>query len=90
MDSVFLAPSYDDKTNLLTLREAVNVFFSLLVLAIPAFVELYFNSPIETKILAIGVFVLVLLPVIVSTALFKVPDSKEISAEVLHPFKIDR
>ena len=86
--SVFLAPSYDDKTNLLTLREAVNVFFSLLVLAIPAFIELYFNAPIETKILAIGIFVLILLPVIVSTALIKVPDSKEVSAEILHPFKV--
>ncbi len=86
--SVFLAPSYDDKTNLLTLREAVNVFFSLLVLAIPAFVELYFNSPIETKILAIGIFVLVLLPVIYSTALFRVPDSHEVSVEVLNPFKV--
>ena len=86
--SVYLAPSYDDKTNLLTLREAVNVFFSLLVLAIPAFVEPYFNSPIETKILAIGIFVLVLLPVIYSTALFKVPDSHEVAVDVLNPFKV--
>lgn len=85
--SVYLAPTYDDKTNLLTLREAVNVFFSLLVLAIPAFVELYFKSPIETKIISIGIFVLVMLPIIGITALIKVPDSKDISAKPINPFK---
>jgi len=86
--STFLAPSYDDKTNLLTLREAVNVFFSLFVLAIPAFVEIYYGSPIETKILAIGIFVIVLLPIIVITALIKVPDSRDSYVDVAHPFSV--
>ena len=76
----------------ITYCATVVLFISVSVISIllksPEAAKIQDSLGIFLIVVHIGVFVLILLPVIVSTALFKVPDSKEISAEVLHPFKV--
>ena len=84
----FLAPNYDDRTKLLTLRELMALIGMFSVIAIPAIVEI--NDPsLEAKVNAIGIFVLICIPVITLNALKQVPDAMEtISDERLtNPFK---
>ena len=84
----FLAPNYDDRTKLLTLRELMALIGMFSVIAIPAIVEI--NDPsLQAKVNAIGIFVLICIPVITLNALKHVPDSMEtISKESLsNPFK---
>ena len=70
----FLAPDYDDRTKLLTLRELMSLFGMFSVIAIPAFVEI--NDPsLQAKVNAIGIFILLVIPLITLNALRNVPDS---------------
>ena len=53
----FLAPNYDDRTKLLTLRELMSLLGMFTVIAIPAIVEI--NDPsLKAKVNAIGMFLL--------------------------------
>ncbi len=74
--SSFLAPDYDDRTKLLTLRELMALLGMFSVILIPAIVEI--NDPsLKAKVNAIGVFVLFIIPLITINALWNVPDSIE-------------
>jgi Na+/melibiose symporter-like transporter len=84
----FLAPDYDDRTKLLTLRELMALLGMFSVIAIPAFVEI--NDPsLQAKVNAIGIFILLVIPLITLNALKNVPDSvQSTSIETLtNPFK---
>ena len=84
----FLAPDYDDRTKLLTLRELMALLGMFSVIAIPAFVEI--NDPsLQAKVNAIGIFILLVIPLIIFNALKNVPDSvQSTSKETLtNPFK---
>lgn len=84
----FLAPDYDDRTKLLTLRELMSLLGMFSVIAIPAFVEI--NDPsLQAKVNAIGIFILLVIPLITLNALRNVPDSvKSATREKLtNPFK---
>ena len=84
----FLAPDYDDRTKLLTLRELMALLGMFSVIAIPAFVEI--NDPsLQAKVNAIGIFILLVIPLITFNALKNVPDSvQSTSKEALtNPFK---
>tara|TARA_B100001250_G_scaffold304826_1_gene266703 strand:- start:2930 stop:4276 length:1347 start_codon:yes stop_codon:yes gene_type:complete len=84
----FLAPNYDERTKLLTLRELMSLLGMFSVIAIPAIVEI--NDPsLQAKVNAIGIFILICIPLITLNALKQVPDSMEtISEERLkNPFK---
>ena len=84
----FLAPNYDDRTKLLTLRELMALIGMFSVIAIPAIVEI--NDPsLQAKVNAIGIFVLICIPLITLNALKQVPDAMEtISDDTLkNPFK---
>ena len=84
----FLAPDYDDRTKLLTLRELMALLGMFSVIAIPAFVEI--NDPsLQAKVNAIGIFILLVIPLITFNALKNVPDSiQSTSKETLtNPFK---
>lgn len=83
----FLAPDYDDRTKLLTLRELMALLGMFSVIAIPAFVEI--NDPsLQAKVNAIGIFILLVIPLITLNALKNVPDSvQSTSIETLtNPF----
>ena len=83
----FLAPDYDDRTKLLTLRELMALLGMFSVIAIPAFVEI--NDPsLQAKVNAIGIFILLVIPLIIFNALKNVPDSvQSTSIETLtNPF----
>ena len=84
----YLAPDYDDRTKLLTLRELMALLGMFSVIAIPAFVEI--NDPsLQAKVNAIGIFILLVIPLITFNALKNVPDSvQSTSIETLtNPFK---
>jgi Na+/melibiose symporter-like transporter len=84
----YLAPDYDDRTKLLTLRELMALLGMFSVIAIPAFVEI--NDPsLQAKVNAIGIFILLVIPLITLNALKNVPDSvQSTSIETLtNPFK---
>tara|TARA_B100000287_G_scaffold434227_1_gene498122 strand:- start:2142 stop:3482 length:1341 start_codon:yes stop_codon:yes gene_type:complete len=86
--SSFLAPNYDERTKLLTLRELMALFGMFSVIAIPAVVEI--NDPsLQAKVNAIGIFVLICIPLITFNALKQVPDSIERSSsnKLTNPFK---
>ena len=72
--SSFLAPNYDDRTKLLTLRELMSLLSMFCVITIPAIVELY-DTSLEAKVFAIGIFVLICTPLLTANALKQVPDS---------------
>ena len=86
--STFLAPDYDDRTRLLTLRELMALLGMFCVIAIPAFVELY-DTSLKAKVSAIGVFVLIVIPLITINGLYQVPDTKlkKVQSKVENPFK---
>jgi len=86
--STFLAPDYDDRTKLLTLRELMALLGMFCVIAIPAFVELY-DTSLKAKISAIGVFILISIPIITLNGLYQVPDqiSQKIQSKIENPFK---
>jgi Na+/melibiose symporter-like transporter len=89
--SSFLAPNYDDRTKLLTLRELMSLLGMFSVIAIPAIVEI--NDPsLQAKVNAIGVFVLICIPLITFNALVQVPDSYQPSSIIKsdNPFKAFR
>ena len=89
--SSFLAPNYDDRTKLLTLRELMSLLGMFSVIAIPAVVEI--NDPsLQAKVNAIGVFVLICIPLITFNALKQVPDSIEVasSEKLINPFRTFR
>jgi Na+/melibiose symporter-like transporter len=86
--SSFLAPDYDDRTKLLTLRELMALLGMFSVILIPAIVEI--NDPsLKAKVNAIGLFVLLIIPLITINALRHVPDSTESSSseKLTNPFK---
>ena len=86
--SSFLAPDYDDRTKLLTLRELMALLGMFSVILIPAIVEI--NDPsLKAKVNAIGLFVLLIIPFITFNALRHVPDSTESSSseKLTNPFK---
>ena len=69
-----LAPDYDERTKLLTLRELMALLGMFSVIAIPAIVEI--NDPsLQAKVNAIGIFVLFCIPLITMNALWNTPDS---------------
>ena len=86
--STFLAADYDDRTRLLTLRELMSLFGMFCVIAIPAFVELY-DTSLKAKVSAIGVFILISIPIITLNGLYQVPDTKtqKIQSKIENPFK---
>ena len=86
--STFLAPDYDDRTRLLTLRELMALLGMFCVIAIPAIVELY-DTSLSAKVSAIGVFVLIVIPLITINGLYQVPDTKlkKVQSKVENPFK---
>ena len=86
--STFLAPDYDDRTRLLTLREFMALLGMFCVIAIPAIVELY-DTSLSAKVSAIGVFVLIVIPLITINGLYQVPDTKfkKIESKIENPFK---
>ncbi len=72
--ATFLAPDYDDRTKLLTLRELMALLGMFSVIAIPAVVEI--NDPsLQAKVNAIGIFVLFCIPIITLNAIMQTPDS---------------
>ena len=84
----FLAPDYDDRTKLLTLRELMALLGMFSVIAIPAFVEI--NDPsLQAKVNAIGIFILLVIPLITFNALKNVHDSVQSTSEetLTNPFK---
>jgi Na+/melibiose symporter-like transporter len=84
----YLAPDYDDRTKLLTLRELMALLGMFSVIAIPAFVEI--NDPsLQAKVNAIGIFILLVIPLITFNALKNVPDSVQSTSEetLTNPFK---
>jgi Na+/melibiose symporter-like transporter len=86
--ATFLAPDYDDRTKLLTLRELMALLGMFSVIAIPAFVEI--NDPsLQAKVNSIGIFILLVIPLITFNALKNVPDAvQSTSKETLtNPFK---
>ena len=89
--SSFLAPNYDERTRLLTLRELMGLLGMFSVIAIPAFVEIS-DPSLEAKVNAIGIFVLICIPLITLNSLKQVPDSiGDSSTENLtNPFKAFR
>ena len=86
--STFLAPDYDDRTRLLTLREFMALLGMFCVIAIPAIVELY-DTSLSAKVYAIGVFVLIVIPLITINGLYQVPDTKlkKVQSKIENPFK---
>ena len=86
--STFLAPDYDDRTRLLTLREFMALLGMFCVIAIPAIVELY-DTSLSAKVSAIGVFVLIVIPLITINGLYQVPDTKlkKVLSKIENPFK---
>ena len=86
--STFLAPDYDDRTRLLTLREFMALLGMFCVIAIPALVELY-DTSLSAKVSAIGVFVLIVIPLITINGLYQVPDTKlkKVQSKIENPFK---
>jgi Na+/melibiose symporter-like transporter len=86
--ATFLAPDYDDRTKLLTLRELMALLGMFSVIAIPAFVEIT-DPSLQAKVNAIGIFVLFCIPIITLNALIQTPDSLEFSPRksLDNPFK---
>ncbi|MDB0028734.1 MFS transporter [bacterium] len=86
--STFLAPDYDDRTRLLTLREFMALLGMFCVIAIPAIVELY-DTSLSAKVSAIGVFVLIVIPLITINGLYQVPDTKleKVQSKIENPFR---
>ena len=86
--STFLAPDYDDRTRLLTLREFMALLGMFCVIVIPAIVELY-DTSLSAKVSAIGVFVLIVIPLITINGLYQVPDTKlkKVQSKIENPFK---
>ena len=86
--STFLAPDYDDRTRLLTLRALMALLGMFCVIAIPAIVELY-DTSLSAKVSAIGVFVLIVIPLITINGLYQVPDTKlkKVQSKIENPFK---
>ena len=89
--SSFLAPNYDERTRLLTLRELMGLLGMFSVIAIPAFVEIS-DPSLEAKVNAIGIFVLICIPLITLNSLKQVPDSIGDSSteNLINPFKAFR
>ena len=86
--ATFLAPDYDDRTKLLTLRELMALLGMFSVIAIPAFVEIT-DPSLQAKVNAIGIFVLFCIPIITLNALIQTPDSLQSSPRksLDNPFK---
>ncbi|MDG1184216.1 MAG: MFS transporter [SAR86 cluster bacterium] len=86
--STYLAPDYDDRTRLLTLRELMALLGMFCVIAIPAIVELY-DTSLSAKVSAIGIFVLITIPIITLNGLYQVPDTKsaKVVAKIENPLK---
>ena len=84
----FLAPDYDDRTKLLTLRELMSLLGMFSVIAIPAFVEIS-DPSLQAKVNAIGIFILLVIPLITLNALRNVPDSVQSASreKLTNPFK---
>jgi len=89
--SSFLAPNYDERTRLLTFRELMGLLGMFSVIAIPAFVEIS-DPSLEAKVNAIGIFVLICIPLITLNSLKQVPDSMGASSteNLTNPFKAFR
>ena len=71
--ATFLAPNYDERTKLLTLRELMALLGMFSVIAIPAVVEIT-DSSLQAKVNAIGIFVLFCIPIITLNAIWQTPD----------------
>tara|TARA_B100001113_G_scaffold89273_1_gene71361 strand:+ start:1498 stop:2847 length:1350 start_codon:yes stop_codon:yes gene_type:complete len=71
--ATFLAPDYDNRTKLLTLRELMALLGMFSVIAIPAVVEIN-DSSLQAKVHAIGIFVIFCIPIITLNAIWQTPD----------------
>ena len=71
--ATYLAPDYDERTKLLTLRELMALLGMFSVIAIPAVVEIT-DSSLQAKVNAIGIFVLFCIPIITLNAIWQTPD----------------
>ena len=67
--ATYLAPDYDARTRLLTLRELMALLGMFSVIAIPAIVEIS-DPTLQAKVNAIGIFVLFCIPLITINAVF--------------------
>ena len=74
----FIAPEYDERTKLLTLREIIAIIATLIVISIPAVIEIYEGSFL-LKINAIGVFALIGIPLTIFLGLFFLDDKRTAS-----------
>ena len=74
----FIAPDYDERIRLLTLREIVAIVATLIVISIPAVIEIYEGSFL-LKINAIGIFALIGIPFTIFLGLFFLKDKKSSS-----------
>ena len=81
----FIAPEYDERTKLLTLREIIAIIATLIVISIPAVIEIYEGSFL-LKINAIGIFALIGIPLTIFLGLFFL-DDKRTSSNYDNPLK---
>lgn len=77
--SVTLAPNYDNRTNLLTLRELMSLVSMFIVITIPAIIEIYTPS-MTAKINGIGWFLCIFSPVILIIAVKNLPDHSTVES----------
>lgn len=69
-----LAPEYDERSRLFGVREVVNVFGSVFILALPAIVGLWIPVDEFTEVAIMGWFLIIMLPITILIAFTRVPD----------------
>lgn len=69
-----LAPDYDERSRLFGVREVVNVFGSVFILALPAIVGLWMPVDEFTEVAIMGWFLIIMLPITIMIAFTRVPD----------------
>jgi len=69
-----LAPDYDERSRLFGVREVVNVFGSVFILALPALVGLWMPVDEYAEVAIMGWFLIVMLPITILIAFTRVPD----------------
>ncbi len=79
--SLIIAPSYDNRTNLMTLREFMALIGMFIVIAIPSVIEIY-TPEMQAKIEGIGWFVIISTPLIILAAFIRLPDKSSFSNNI--------
>ena len=69
-----LAPDYDERSRLFGVREVVNVFGSVFILALPALIGLWTPVDDYAEVAIMGWFLIIMLPVTILFAFTRVPD----------------